>query len=143
MDVLAVAEGFQQGRILRDMGQHAQLHLRIVGRDQQTARPGDEAGAHALAQRPAHGDVLQIGIAGGEPPRGRGLLVEGGMDAALRVHQARQGIEIGGTHLLQFAVLEDAVHHGMLPGQFLQRLLAGGSLAALGLARRGQAQPVE
>ena len=41
VDVLAVAEGFQQCRILRDMGQHAQLHLRIVGRDQQAARPGD------------------------------------------------------------------------------------------------------
>jgi len=65
------------------------------------------------------------------------------MDAALRVHQARQGIEIGGAHLLQLAVLQDAVHHRMLPGQFFQRLLAGGSLASLGLARRGQAQPVE
>ena len=65
------------------------------------------------------------------------------MDAALRIHQTRQGIEIGGAHLLQLAVLQDAVHHRMLPGQFLQGLLTGGCLAALGLARCGQAQPVE
>ena len=44
----------------------------------------------------------------------------------MRVHEARQGIEIGGAHLLQLAELKDALHHGSAGRQPFQRLLARG-----------------
>ena len=67
-----------------EVRQHAQLDLRVVGRDQHAARLGDERPADLAAQLGAHGDVLQVRVAAAQPAgRGHGL-VEARVHAAGR-----------------------------------------------------------
>jgi len=95
VDVLAVPEGGDQGCILREVGQDPQLDLGIVGGDEPPPRRGDEGLADSLSFHGADGDVLQVGIAAGEPARGRYRLVEGGVESSgPGMHQGRQGIDI-------------------------------------------------
>ena len=98
---------------------------------------------HAPAEIAAHGNVLQIGIAGGKASRGRGRLIERGVDAAVRSGKARQRFQIGGTHFFQLAEFEQGVHHGMLPGKLFEHRLRRGSLPALGGLGRRKAQLLE
>src|SRR5690606_41703887 len=54
VDVDSVREGLPQLRDVGDMGQHAQLDLAVVGRDQKIARIGDECGADPAPLRRAY-----------------------------------------------------------------------------------------
>jgi hypothetical protein len=72
VNVEPVAEGLLQLRIdVGDMGEHAQLDLAVVGRDQLVALLGDEGLADLAAFLGADRDVLQVRVGGGQPP-GRG-----------------------------------------------------------------------
>ena len=62
MDVEAVLEGLAQLRDIGDVGEHAQLDLAVVGRDQLVAGIGDEGGADPPAFLGADRDVLQVGL---------------------------------------------------------------------------------
>jgi len=95
VDVLAGPEGRNEGRILREVGQDPQLDLGIVGGDEPAAWRGDECLTDPLSLHGADGDVLQVGIAAGEPPRGRHRLVERGVEpSGPGMHQGRQGVDI-------------------------------------------------
>ena len=73
VDVEAVGEGLPQLRDVGDMGEHAQLDLAVVGRDQLVPGVGDEGGADLAALLGADRDVLQVRLGRGQPPgRGRG-----------------------------------------------------------------------
>ena len=98
MDVFAAAEGVDQGRVLREVGEDAQLDLAVVGGQQQVAGLGHEGLADAPALGGADGDVLQVRVGGRDAPGGRHRLVEGGVDAAgLGVHQDGQRVHVGAT----------------------------------------------
>ena len=141
VDVLPVQEGLLHVFVPGDMGQDAQLDLAVVGVHQHTARLCDEVGPQLAAQLGADGDVLQVGVVGGEPS-GTGLgLVEGGVDAPIFADDLEQALHIGGVQLLVGAVLQNVLHQRVLPQAF-QRFGVGGP-AALGLFAMGQTHGVE
>ena len=88
MDVETFGEGLLQLRNVCNMGEHAQLDLRIVGRDQLHAVVGDEGGADFATFLGADRDVLQIRIGRGEASRRRR-----GQRVA-RVDAARAGVDV-------------------------------------------------
>ena len=77
-----LAERVDQRRVLGQVREHAELDLRVVGRDQHVARLGDERAADLAAELGADRDVLQVRIAAAQAA-GRGdRLVEAGVHAA-------------------------------------------------------------
>ena len=96
VNVLAPAEGVQQGSVLGQVGQHAQFDLGVVGRQETAAGVGDESPPHLPAQFGADGYVLQVGFAAADASGGGAGLVIGGMDApGAVVHHFRQGVDVG------------------------------------------------
>ena len=78
------------------MGEDAQLDLAVVGAKQLPTLLGQEGLADLTAVGRADGDVLEVGIAAGEPSCGGHRLVEVGMyPAGFWFHQQGQGIHIG------------------------------------------------
>ncbi len=108
VDVLLLAKGVEHCRILGDVGQDAQFNLRVVGRQEHPARVADEATPDLLADFAADGDVLQVGVAAGQPARHGPDLAEAGVDAArLGVDHLGQRVHVSTLQLAQFAVLDD------------------------------------
>ena len=60
--VLAAVEDLLQHVLAGDVGEHAQLDLRVVDRDQHVAGLGDEAGADLAAGLRADRDVLEVRV---------------------------------------------------------------------------------
>ena len=75
------AERLDQRLVARQVGEHAQLDLRVVRRDQDVTRFGDERAPDLAAELGADRDVLQVGIAAAQPSRGGDRLIEAGVDA--------------------------------------------------------------
>ena len=125
-----LSERLDQRRVLREVRHHAQLDLRVVGAHQQGARGRDEGPPDGAALRRAEGDVLQVGVARGEPPGGRHRLVEGGVHAPVGrpptggSATAGQRVEVGGLELGQRPVLEQELRERVLRGQFLEHALS-------------------
>ena len=114
MDVVAGPEDLLQHLLVGDVGEHPQLDLAVVGREQAGALLGDEAGAHGAADLGPDRDVLQVRVGAREPPGRRRRLVEGRVDAARGgVDQVRQRVEVGVLELGQLApgldLLDDRV----------------------------------
>ena len=114
------------------MRHHPQLDLRIVGAHQQVAVRRDEGPPDGAALRRAERDVLQVGVARGEPPRGRHRLVERGVHAAIRPASGRypirhrgQRVEVGGLELAERPVFEQQLRERVLRGQLLEHALVG------------------
>ena len=126
MDVLAGAVGVEQERVLGEVGHEAELDLRVVGGHEQVAGGGDEGGADLAAEGGADGDVLQVGVGGGEAAGGGADLVEGGVDAAFGVDELREGVEVGGLELGELAVFEDEGGDGVVLGELFEDVLRGG-----------------
>ena len=63
------------------MREHAQLDLRVVGRDEHVAGIGDERAADLAAELGADRNVLQVGIAAAQTAGRRHRLVEARVDA--------------------------------------------------------------
>ena len=95
VDVLAAAEDLLEHVLAGDVGEQPQLDLRVVGRHEQVAGLGDEAGADLAPERGADRDVLEVGVVRGQPPGGGGGLVEGRVQAALGVDEQRERVEVG------------------------------------------------
>ena len=126
------------------MGHEAELDLRVVGGHEQVAGRGDEGGANLAAERGADGDVLQVGVGGGEAAGGGADLVEGGVDAAFGVDQLRQRVEVGGAELGELAVFEDERGDGVVLGELFEDVLRGGDDFALAVLHGlGQVHLVE
>ena len=78
MEVLALVEGRHQMRVAGEVREQAQLDLAVVHREEDLALTGGEGGLHRVPQLRAGGDVLQVGVRGGQAPRGGdGLVVRG------------------------------------------------------------------
>ncbi len=107
VDVVVVREGPAQGRIVGIMGQDPQLDLRIIGRQEQPARPArDERLADLAAFLGADRDILQVGVARAQPAGRRDALVERGVDpAVLGMHELGQRVEVRALELGELTML--------------------------------------
>ena len=141
VDVLAVQKGLLHMRVPGDMRQNAQFDLAVIRIYQHTAWLCNKVGAQLAAQLGADGDILQIGIIGGEPSGAGFGLVEGGVDAPVLANDLEQTLHIGGVQLLVGAVLQNVLHQRVLTQAF-QRFGIGRP-AALGLFAVGQTHGVE
>ena len=100
MYVIIVMKGGEEVGVLGEVRHHAEIDLGIITAQQQGAIAGDKGFPHLLAQLSTNGDVLQVGVAGGEPPGGGARLVEAGMHpVGFRVDQGGEDIDIGGLQL--------------------------------------------
>src|SRR3712207_9512649 len=107
MDVEALAKGLYHVLIARQMGDDTQFYLTVVGREEKTTGLGDEAFAYFLAVIVTHGNVLQVGIARREAPRGRDGLGERGVAMArARADEPGERVEIGAEQLLKLEIIE-------------------------------------
>ena len=144
VNVDAVAEGLAQRLDAADIGDDAQLDLRIIDRQQLVPLLGDEGAADAPPFLGADRDVLYVRVGRGEAPctgRGHG---EGGVDAPrLRVDLLHQRVGIGGFQLGELAPFQDFRRQVVLRGQRLQHLGTGGVGAGLALLAALQPQLVE
>ena len=143
VDVLVVAEGGQQRGVLRQVGQHPQVDLGVVRRQKHAALAGDKGLPHLPSQLASHRDILQVGVAGGQPPGGGARLVEAGVyPPRLRIDQRRKGIDVGRFELGELAVLQKQLDNGVSAAESLQHGRIGG-VAALGPPPSGQSQLLE
>ena len=62
MDVLVALERLAQLGLAGDVGEDAQLDLRVVRRDEPVARLGHEGGADLASELGADGDRLQVRV---------------------------------------------------------------------------------
>ena len=137
-------ESRAQAFISRQVRHDAQLDLRVVGRQQHPARWRDERLADAPPLGPAHRDVLQVGIDGGQPPGGGDCLRIVGVNApGPLIHLLRELIGVGGLELGERAVLEHDPGKRVARGELFQHVFGGRGLAGRGLAPHRQLQPLE
>ena len=123
------------------MGEHPELDLGVVGRDQQPAGAGDERPPDALAPLGADGDVLQVGIRRRQPTGRRHRLVERGVHPAVLVAEERESVHVGALELGELAPFEHQVDHRVLLPERLQAVGVGAP-PKLGLAPGGKSQLV-
>ena len=134
--VVSLAERLNHVLVAGEVSHDAKLNLRVVGREEELARFGDEALSNLLAVLAAHGDVLQVGVGRGEAARCRYSLIERGVDmSGAWVDELGQRVDISAEQLLQSAMLKDMVDDGRLGAQLLQHLLGCYVLTGLGLLR--------
>ncbi len=126
VDVDVFFVGAHQQRIAAEVRQQAQLDLRVVGREQLRAGRGGECGTNFAAELGANGNVLEIGIDGGEPAGGGGGCLEGGVDARIGVGKQRQSVDVIRFELGQVAVFEDQSGDFVLLGELFEHVLRGG-----------------
>ena len=108
MDIYALGEGFLEHANSGHMGEQPEFDLGIVHREQFVTRRGHEGAADMAAFLSADGNVLQVGVAGGEPAGGGGGHGKRGMDAAsFGIDLAHQGIGVGALELGQLAPVEN------------------------------------
>ena len=139
------AEGLSERVDAGDVGEDAQLDLRIVGGEQHVAGRGDEGAADAPAFLGADRDVLQVGVVGGEPSRVGGGHGEGRVHApGRRVDVLDQRVRVGALELGELAPVEHAGRQVVaLRRKLLQNVGAGAVGAGLALAPGLQAHLVE
>ena len=92
------------------MRHQAQLDLVVVGREDDMPGRGDEGVADAAAHLRADGDVLEVGVGGGEPAGGGNRHGIAGVDAAgFGVDLLLQRLGVGGAELLHLAPVEQGL----------------------------------
>ena len=118
MDVLPGAEGFEESGILTEGGEDAELDLRVVGGEELPTVARDEGFADLPASLAADGDVLEVGVVGGEASGGGLGLAEVCVYAlGDGVDGCGQGVDVGGFELRELAVLEDLCDDGVIVGK--------------------------
>ncbi len=138
MDVDVAAEGIDHAGVAGEGGHDAEFDLRVVATEEGAAGRGDEGFADAAAIIGADGDVLDVGVGGGEAAGGGDELVKGGVDAAgAGANVGGEGIDVGGFELSGLAVGEDVVDDGVGAleggeGGFVGFVLASGGFFGFG-----------
>ena len=112
MYILTMPEGLQQQLILRNAGQNAQLHLRIITAHQviiASSRPKNTA--NLLAFFGSRGDVLQIGIRAGKASRhGHSLLEMSVNTPRFGIHKRLQAFQISGLQLSELTMFQNRIN---------------------------------
>ena len=124
------------------MGKHTQLDLAVVRVHQHAAGFRNEHLADFRAQIGSNGDVLQIGLRGGQAACGRHQILERGVDTAVGANLFQKPVCIGGFQFRQHPVIHDCRDNGVLAFQLFQHVRIGG-VAAFGFLHRREPQLVE
>ena len=144
VDVLAVAERGEQVLVAREVREDAQLHLRVVG-GEQDARLRARRTPRGSARPPRCGSGCSARSdstpRGDRSPRPVWWKV-GWMRPRLGIDERRQRVDVGALQLREAPELEDARRQRVLRGELLEHRLVGRE-AGLGLAHRGQLQLLE
>ena len=107
MNVVATAESVDEQLVFGEVREQAQLDLRVVGGEQNTALFGDEGGANLAAKFGANGNVLQVRISRREAAGGGIRLIESRVEASgIFAAKHRQRIDVGRLQLGELAVFE-------------------------------------
>jgi hypothetical protein len=134
-----LGESLLQGIDPGHVGEHAQLDLRVIGREQQMPVLGDEGVPDLAPLLGPDRDVLQVGVVRGQPAgggRGHGI---GGVDPAVGRDLLDQRVGVGAGQLLQLAPVENRPWQRVtLGGERFKHLRAGRVLAGPRLARGSQ-----
>ena len=109
VDVDAFLVAFDERFVSAQVGEHAELNLRVVYRENHVVRIlRNECGADLLAEIATDGDVLQVRVAAREAACCCTPLDEACVDALrVRVHERREHGNVGALHLLEFSVLDN------------------------------------
>ncbi len=91
VDVLALPERLDQTRVAGEVREQPQLDLAVVGRQEAPALLRDEGTSDLAALFRADRDVLEVGIARGQPTGGRARLVERRVDPTRLADSPRPG----------------------------------------------------
>ena len=143
MHVLAADEDLLEHRLVGDVGQDAQLDLRVVGADEHVAGRGLEAAADLAAQLGAHRDVLHVRVRRGQPAGRRGRPARRWCGCATRASvELRQDVEVGLHELVELAPALDLGDDRVLVADRLQHARVGRE-AGLAAALARQAELVE
>jgi hypothetical protein len=125
VDVLAAAEGLAQELLAREVREDAQLHLRVVDREQPVTRGGHERRAQLAAERRANGDVLQVRALRREAAGGGRDLRERRVQAAVLPEQLGEGQQVGREQLRELAPLLDDRHDRVQVAKLGEHLRVG------------------
>ena len=121
VDVLAPFEGVLQVAVAGEVRQHAQLDLRVVGRDQDRPGRGGEGGADLPADGGADGDVLQVrSVAAEAPGRGHRLAERRVQASGVRIDELRQRVGVGPLELRQRPPFQHLARQLVRRRQFLE-----------------------
>ena len=85
----------------------ASLNDAELERYEEASRRGDEGLPDRAPRLGPHGDVLEVRVVRGEPPRRRDGLVEAGVDPPVPRDVPREGVGVGPPELRELAPLED------------------------------------
>ena len=144
MHILAVGKSLCQSSVFREVGHDAQLDLRVVGRNDAGAGRRDEGRTNASPLGRADRNVLQIGVAGGEPAGdGDGLCVAGMHATGLCIDHLRQLVGVGALELGELARFEQQFRQRVIERQFGEHLFVGRRRARRCLFLDRQAKLVE
>jgi hypothetical protein len=126
------------------VGHDAHFDLGVVGGEEGFVVGADgEGGADFFAGWGADGDVLEVGVGGGESAGGGHGLLEGGVDAAVVAYGFDESFE-GGFHFLVFAVCEEVVEEfvGVVGGEGFD-FFGGGGVSGFDFFGFGEAEGFE
>ena len=134
VNVLLILKGLQHVLFTADLGNEAQLNLRIIRCQKDVVFvAGNKCFTYPRTLFCPDRDILNVRIAAAQPPGGYQSLVEGGMNAsAARVDQFGQRIDVGRAQFGQPPVAQDLVDDRILGREFRQFFLTGAVLSTLG-----------
>ena len=119
---MALQEGFLHIGVAGDLRKKPELDLGIVCIQQDVLFVGRyEITAHLPSQLAPYGDVLHIGIGGGNAARGRSGLVEAGVESSVFIRQGNQILSVGAAQLDQLTVVQNASDDGVQRPQLGKR----------------------
>ncbi len=119
------------------MSQKTKLNLAVICTQEAASFGGYKGTTDLASTRGANGDVLEVGVTGGQTPCSRHRLIETGVDTTLRIALRGKGVYVGALELGKGAILQDQGWQPVLSRQGLQDSLVGGR-AALGGLDHGQ-----
>jgi len=127
-----------------DVGQDAQLDLRVVGREQgHVGRAGDEGPADAPAELRTNWDVLKVRVGRRKPAGGSDRLVEGRVEPTVAVgDKERQSLDVSRPELRVEPPVEQLADHRMRRLELFEDRGVG-RVAGLRPLALGQVQLVE
>ena len=113
--------------ILAKVRHQAKLYLGIIGTQKGKLRAArHESGANLLPHRGANGDILEIRITRGEPPRNGDGLVVRGTQASIGIDQLGECLRIGANELFEPSIIQNLLHNRVLIYTFGEHFFARG-----------------
>ena len=120
VDILPRSEGGEHIAVAAKVCHYTQLYLRVVCREQDTARLGDECFAYLASVVVADGDILQVGIRRAESARRYYRLVERSVYlVCLRVDELGQSLDVGAEQFLESTMFEYQFYYRVAVSELL------------------------